>query len=96
MAVSFSFLQQHHQNECSRFPTECPNQDCQQVLPRNEVTVFILYSSFVQFHIQPQMEIFVHRKNHFCFRSKNIEKNECQQQEVPCTYSDIGCDVKVS
>ena len=30
------------------------------------------------------------------FQIEKHQQNECQQQEIPCTYSDIGCDVKVS
>ena len=41
------------------------------------------------------MTIFVHIKS-LLFQIDEHRKNECQQQEVSCTYSDIGCDVKVS
>ena len=30
------------------------------------------------------------------FQIEEHQQHECQQQEIPCTYSDIGCDVKVS
>ena len=36
------------------------------------------------------------RSQIYLFQIEEHQQNDCLQQEIPCIYADIGCDVKVS